>query len=73
MFSNIQTSLSLSSENISDKDETSAFFKPGFDPKKGSIEDEDLTVSGLWVRELIRGAEPSYIDAPSATVEKGFR
>jgi len=55
--------------SMSDKDETSAFFKPGFDPS-GKIEDSDLTVSGLWVRELIRGADPKAIPYPAASLEK---
>jgi cellulose synthase (UDP-forming) len=55
--------------SLSDKDESSAFFKPGFDPGK-TIEDSDLTPSGLWVRELIRGRAPSAIPAPQAVLEK---
>ena len=55
--------------SLSDKDESSAFFKPGFDPS-GTIRDRDLTVSGLWVRDLIRGNDPQKIAAPSAVVEK---
>ena len=55
--------------SLSDKDESSAFFKPGFDPT-GPIRDEDLTSSGRWVRELIRGNDPMEIEAPAAVVEK---
>ena len=55
--------------SLSDKDESSAFFKPGFDPA-GTIRDQDLTTSGLWVRELIRGNDPMEIEAPAAVVEK---
>lgn len=55
--------------NLSDKDETSAFFKPGFDPSK-KIEDSDLTITGLWVRELIRGTRPGDIYRPADVVEK---
>ena len=55
--------------SLSDKAESSAFFKHGFNPS-GTIRDEDLTVSGAWVRELIRGTDPKAIPAPAATVEK---
>ena len=55
--------------SLSDKDETSAFFRPGTDPTK-PIKDADLTVSGLWVRELIRGANPDMIPSPAASLGK---
>ena len=55
--------------SLSDKDESSAFFEPGFDPQK-TIEDSDLTSTGLWVRELIRGTDPSAIPAPADVIEK---
>ncbi|MDO5475861.1 MAG: cellulase family glycosylhydrolase [Eubacteriales bacterium] len=55
--------------SFSDKDESSAVFRAGFDPEK-QIEDRDLTVDGLWVRDLIRGKDPSAIPAPQAVVEK---
>ena len=55
--------------SLSDKDETSAFFRPGTDPSK-PIEDADLTGSGLWVRELIRGADPISIPSPADSIEK---
>lgn len=55
--------------SLSDKDESSAFFRPGFDPF-GPIRDEDLTMTGLWVRELIRGKDPAAIPAPADVVEK---
>ena len=55
--------------SLSDKDETSAMFRPGFTPS-GTIGEEDLTVSGLWVRELIRGHRPDAIAVPAARVEK---
>ena len=61
--------ISYSVWNLSDKDETSAFFKPGFDPSK-QIEDSDLTITGLWVRELIRGGRPGDIYRPAPIVEK---
>ena len=56
--------------SLSDKDESSAFFRPGFDPY-GTIRDSDMTTSGLWVRELIRGNDPETIPAPASSVEKG--
>ena len=55
--------------SLSSKEESSAFFRFGFKPE-GVIRDEDLSVSGAWVRELIRGADPMSIPAPAAQVEK---
>lgn len=55
--------------SLSDKDETSAFFVPGFKPEK-IPEDSDLTLTGKWVRELIRGAEPEDIPMAAPVVEK---
>ncbi|MBO4367144.1 MAG: cellulase family glycosylhydrolase [Clostridia bacterium] len=55
--------------SLSDKDESSAFFRPGFDPRSG-ICDDDMTVSGLWVRDAIRGMDPAGIPAPTPVVEK---
>ena len=61
--------LSYAVWSLSDKDESSAFFKPGFDPS-GTIRDSDLTASGLWVREAVRGNDPNAIPVPAAVVEK---
>ena len=58
--------------SLSDKEETSAFFRSSYHPE-GEIRDEDLTVSGAWVRELIRGADPETIPAPAPRVEKSTR
>ena len=55
--------------SLSDKDETSAFFRPGFDPDS-AIRDSDLTDTGLWVRELIRGVDPKAIPVSSPVVDK---
>lgn len=55
--------------SMSDKDESSAFFKLGFDPES-TITDADITQSGLWVRELIRGNDPATITAPAPQVLK---
>ncbi len=55
--------------SMSDKDESSAFFKHGFDPG-GPIEDKDLTLTGLWVRELIRGNDPTTIEVSEPVVVK---
>ena len=57
--------------SLSNKNETSAFFRPGFDPF-GQIRDRDLTASGRWVRELIRGKEVWKIPAEQTVVEKSF-
>ena len=55
--------------SLSDKEESSAFFRPGFDPD-GPIGDEDLTASGRWVRDLLRGTDPMKIAAPADRLEK---
>ena len=55
--------------SLSDKEESSAFFRRGFDPA-GPIGEQDLTVSGAWVRALIRGGDPQKIAAPAAQVRK---
>ena len=55
--------------SLSDKDEASAFFRPGFDPES-AIRDGDLTLSGRWVRALLRGEDPSAIAVPAPVVEK---
>ena len=55
--------------SLSDKDESSAFFKPGFDPK-GTIRDQDLTTTGKWVREVVSGKDPKSISVSSAFVKK---
>jgi len=55
--------------NLSDKEESSAFFGYRFDPE-GEIRDEDLTLCGAWIRELIRGRDPKAIPAPAPQVEQ---
>ena len=55
--------------SLSDKEESSAFFRYGFDPER-QIRDEDLSLCGAWVRELIRGADPKTIPAPAPRVEQ---
>ncbi len=61
--------LSYAVWSLSDKDESSAFFRPGYVPS-GIPETDDLTESGRWVRELIRGADPQSIPVPSDILEK---
>ncbi|MBQ3404349.1 MAG: cellulase family glycosylhydrolase, partial [Oscillospiraceae bacterium] len=61
--------LSYAVWSLSNKDESSAFFKPGFDPEN-DMRDSDLTAVGLWVRELIRGADPETIPTPGDTVDR---
>ena len=61
--------ISYSVWSLSDKDESSAVFRFDFDPE-GELRDEDLSVSGLWVRELIRGTDPRQIPAPAPQVRK---
>ncbi|MDO5133843.1 MAG: cellulase family glycosylhydrolase [Eubacteriales bacterium] len=55
--------------SLSNKDESSAFFTPRYEPAD-PIRDQDLTPCGLWVRELIRGKDPDQIAVSSAIVEK---
>ena len=55
--------------SFSDKAESSAFFRRGFDPD-GEIGDADLTLTGRWIRELIRGGDPENITAPAARVRQ---
>ena len=57
--------------SLSDKDESSAFFRYGFDPE-GEIRDKDLSLTGSWIRELIRGVRPDQIPVPAPQVEKNF-
>lgn len=56
--------------NLSDKEETSAIFKHGFNPY-GPITDDGLSVTGLWVRELIQGKDPKSIPTPADVVREG--
>ena len=62
-----QYGISYAVWSLSDKEETSAFFTRSFNPE-GEIRDEHLTLSGKWVRELIRGTDPREIPAPADQV-----
>ena len=64
-----QYHLSYTVWNLSNKGESSAFFKVDYDPYK-PITDDKLSVSGLWVRDLIRGTDPMEITVPSPVIEK---
>ncbi len=55
--------------SLSNKDESSAFFRTDFVPDHVP-EDKDLTRAGRWIRELIRGADPKEIPYSDAVVEK---
>ena len=57
--------------SFSNKNESSALLKPGFDPDR-LITNEDLTPAGLWVREVIRGTAPDEIPVPAAVIEKSW-
>ena len=52
-----ENNLSYAVWNISNKGESSAIFRLSYEPDE-VITDRDLTDSGLWVRELIRGVDP---------------
>jgi len=56
--------------SLSDKDETSAFFNPGFVPNHVPL-DSELTLCGKWIRELIRGADPASIPVTNESYVKG--
>ena len=55
--------------SLSDKDESSAFFQPGFDPYS-TIREQDLTTAGKWVKEVVSGKDPKAIAVSSAVVKK---
>ena len=57
--------------SFSNKDESSAFFKPAFDPQNG-LDDKYLTTCGKWVKELIKGVKPDDIYAPANVITKGY-
>ena len=57
--------------SLSDKDESSAFFVLEYDPDN-PITDSDLTVTGTWIRSLIRGQDPYAIYRPSNRITKSF-
>ena len=65
-----RNSISYSVWSFSDKNESSAIFRPGFEAD-GPFRDADLTVSGRWVKALISGEDPNTIPYPSPTLEKG--
>ena len=65
-----RNSISYAVWSLSDKNESSAMFRPGFE-EKGPISDSDLTVSGRWVKALISGEDPKSIPYPASTLEKG--
>ena len=54
--------------SFSNKSESSAMIKPDFE-HKGPITDNDLTSTGLWVKDLIKGADPGSIPIRSASKE----
>ena len=64
-----EKSLSYAVWSMSDKTESSAIFRPGYRPS-GTVTDEDLTPTGKWVREVIRGTDPAAIPSPAALVKK---
>ena len=66
-----QNDISFSVWSFSDKNESSAMFRPGFEEKEGPITDDDLTESGRWVKALISGEDPKSIPYPTPTLEKG--
>ena len=63
-------SISYAVWSFSDKNESSAMFRPGFEADT-PIRDDDLTVSGRWVKALISGEDPQSIPYPADTLEKG--
>lgn len=64
-----KNSISYAVWSLSDKNESSAMFRPGFEPEE-PIHDADLTVSGRWVKALLSGEDPQRIPYPADTLEK---
>lgn len=58
--------LSYTVWSLSNKNESSAFFLPDYDPED-PITDDDLTACGMWIRSLIRGEAPEQIEISSKT------
>jgi len=55
-----ENNISYAVWSLSEKMESSAFLVPGFDEKQ-PLRDTDLTPTGIWIRELIRGKDPAAI------------
>ena len=66
-----ETGISYAVWSMSDRAESSAFFEPGLVPSRGYTE-EDLTETGKWIRELIRGTDPKEIPRPEDVIKKGW-
>lgn len=62
-------SISYAVWSLSDKNESSAMLRPGFEPEE-PIRDDDLTVCGRWVKALISGDDPQSIPYPADTLKK---
>ncbi len=56
--------------SLSYKEESSAFFMMDYDPVE-TVTEKDLTLTGMWVRELVRGTDPRQIPVPASVIEKG--
>ena len=57
--------------NMSDKKETSSFFKVDLHPENG-FTDDDLSACGQWVKELIRGRDPEDIPRPADLIDESI-
>ena len=57
--------------SLSNKDESSALFRPIYMPPKAP-RDEDLTEVGKWVKQVVSGADPSLIVVDKTVKEKSF-
>ncbi len=62
--------LSYTVWSFSNKAESSAMTRPSYDPKN-VLTDDDITASGLWVRSLIQGEDPSSIPMTDLTTNEG--
>lgn len=49
--------------SLSNKNESSSMFSPFYDPSKPFV-DDDLSETGQWVRDLLRGEDPRNITPP---------
>ena len=57
--------------SLSNKNESSAMIRPGFDPGR-QLTENDLTPCGKWVRSLIQGTDPKSIPIPEEGSDYGF-
>ena len=65
-----QNGISFAVWSLSDKVESSAIFRPHYDPRLSLPTDSDLSTAGLWIRSLVRGEDPKAIPAVGGTKQR---